>query len=84
MPAATDRRHGLAEAFGLPAPWPPHWAPADVTHHRFGLWNCQDDGFYSFVYHQVRATEGPAWLVNDRTPAQLQRWWDEYQSAKGT
>lgn len=90
MPTATDHptpgvhRQGLAAAFGLPEPWPPSWAPSEVTHHRFGLWNCQDDGFYRFVYHHVRTTEGPAWLTNDRPPAQLERWWDAYQRAKGT
>ncbi len=90
MPAATDHptpgvhRQGLAAAFGLPEPWPPSWAPVDGAAHQFGLWNCQDDGFYRFVYHQVRDAEGPTWLTNDRTPAQLEQWWDAYQRAKGT
>lgn len=72
---------GLATAFGQPAPWPP---TSDAAHHQYGMWNCQDDGFYRFVYHLVRDAEGPAWLTNDRTPEQLLRWWQAYLKSSDT
>ena len=74
----------LADAFGIDIARLTEPSVSGVPHHCLGLWNCQDDGFYRFVYHQVRNAEGPEWLTNDRSPAQLMRWWDSYQSAKGT
>lgn len=68
----------LADAFGIDIARLTEPSVSSVPHHCLGLWNCQDDGFYRFVYHQVRGAEGPEWLTNDRTPAQLLRWWDTY------
>ena len=74
----------LADAFDIDIARLTEPSLNSAPHHCLGLWNCQHDGFYRFVYHQVRDAEGPAWLTNDRTPAQLEQWWGAYQSAKGT
>lgn len=73
---------GLATAFGVDITrlTDPH--TSSQPHHCLGLWNCQDEGFYRFVYRQVRTSEGPEWLTNDRTAAQLQQWWSTYQEQR--
>lgn len=72
----------LAAAFGIDISRLTEPSVSSAPHHCLGLWNCLDDGFYRFVYHQVRGTEGPAWLTNDRSPAQLMRWWDDYLKSR--
>ena len=72
----------LAAAFGVGITRLTDPRTSSQPHHCLGLWNCQDEGFYRFVYRQVRTSEGPDWLTNDRTPAQLQQWWSAYQEQR--
>lgn len=74
----------LADAFGIDIARLTEPSISSAPHHCLGLWNCQDDGFYRFVYHLVRANEGPEWLTNDRTPAQLLQWWQSYRKSSNT
>lgn len=79
---AADHWPAIAAAFGVPACWLRNPQHRHTPHHSLGLWNCNDDRFYRHVYQQVRAAEGPNWLTNNRTPAQLLRWWCEYRPSR--
>ncbi|WP_370678450.1 hypothetical protein [Comamonas sp. GB3 AK4-5] len=67
----------IAEAFKVRSSWLSDPQRLHIQHHCLGLWNSQDEGLYRHVFLQVRHTEGARWLTNDRTPAQLLRWWIE-------
>lgn len=52
----------------------------DTPSHRLGLWNCQNEDFYLYVFHKVRPIEGMNWLTNSRTPAQILAWRQSQQA----
>lgn len=72
----------IAQAFGVS----PQWLDAHHTtpSHTLGLWNCEDEGFYRYIFTQTRAAEGADWITHPRTGQQLADWWAAYQRRKET